>query len=185
MTPDLVRNLKLDLLQAYATSLDFTGKIAEKDRENAEVVSEVAMLLSAARKLGPREDLTYDLDRLLSCKEQIVRAAMRGWDAESLPYLKDVLKILDTMNEESTDKDGTDKTLPSAEGPTISLALGAALSNLARICGVLSEVLAVIEESRFKNYFDHDRLLRIGEAVGNLGKELVAFRLPDLSKPDL
>ena len=45
MTPDLLRNRRLDLLLSYTASLDFTGRMTKKDPENATLVSEIAMLL--------------------------------------------------------------------------------------------------------------------------------------------
>lgn len=102
----------------------------------------------------------------------IIRAAVAAWTPMAVPQLEQAKQILAWAAAQSEEGHAPlfvdSKT---TEGARLTRALAAALGNLARASGALSAVLAALEESRFKDCFDVDRLLRIGEAAGRTCSE--------------
>jgi len=185
MTPNVARTNRLDYLQAYATAIDTTGRLADADAKNAHLVSEIALLLSAADRKS-ENTARDDIDRLFHYKAELIRAAMHSWNPESLPHLRTAMTILGNITE-SPKPSSSDEPSDSAsvEGIKLELALKAVIGNLARDLELFERVLAVIEESRFKNWFDHVRLIGIAEAIARVKPELAGFEFPDLSRAEL
>lgn len=176
MTPGVAEADRLDFLGDYISAVDLTGKISAKDARDAELLFEIALLLSAA---GRKEKASADdVDHLFACKANIVKAVMRtGWNSEVVPQLQEASNILDGIAEE-------EKPSPESlglDGSRLSLALGSTLSTLNRCLTVLTGLFNLIEHSQFNIYFQPESLIRIAEKAKDLGGEIAGLTLPNLS----
>jgi len=183
MTPDI------HLVHAVATALSYTSRLTRRHPKHVETVAEVATILGAADETGTiiKGDMDEDdNDRIIMHQAAIIKATVSAWTPHAIPQLDQACKILQFAAAEDTPGRGPLFVNPTTtEGARFAGALAAAIGNLARAAGVLSAVLATLEESRFKDFFDVDRLLRIGEAAGTLTQEIKPLELPDLSNPEL
>ena len=182
MTPDI------HLAHALATALAYTSSLTQRHPRHAETVAEVATILGAADETGGviEGGEVHASDLIIMNQAGIIKAAVAAWTPQASPQLDQACKILEFAAGQDTPGRAPLFVNPTTtEGARFAEALAAALGNLARAAGALSVVLATLEESRFKDFFDVDRLLCIGEAVGALTQEIKPLELPDLSNPEL
>jgi len=182
MTPDI------HLAHALATALDYVSDFTDSHPEHARTVAEVATILGAADETSATitKDMEDDSDRVIMYQAGIIKAVVAAWTPEAIPQLDQACKILEFAAAQDIPERGPlFVNSASTEGSKFAEALAVATGNLARAAGALSAVLATLEKSRFKDFFDVDRLLRIGEAAGTLTSEIKRLNLPDLSNPEL
>jgi len=182
MTPDI------HLVHALATSLAYSSDFVDDHPEHARTVAEVATILGAADETATivRGGMEDDSDRLIMHQAGIIKATVAAWTPLAIPQLEQARQMLEWAAAQDTPERGPlFVSSATTEGGKLAEALAVAIGNLSRAAGALSAVYAALEASRFKDYFDVDRLLLISEAANVLTREIKPLKLPDLSNPEL
>jgi len=180
MTPDA--HLTYDLAMAMA----YTSKLVERHTKITEVVAEVATILGAAQETGGLLPCgQMDEDRIILLQAGIITSTVKAWTPLGLPQLEQARSILRWAEDQSPGRAPLFVDANPTEGDRLGKALAAAIGNLARSAGALCAVLCEVELSRFKEFFDVDRLNDIGRAAGLLTATITPLRIPDLSNPEL
>lgn len=179
MTPDQ------HLIFALATALAYSSKLVERHPEHAEIVADVATILGAAAETGD-EGAVDDSDRVTLHQAAIITATVEAWTPHALPHLDQARQLLEwAAAQPHSARPPFFVSSKTTEGARLARSLAAAIGNMARAAGALSAVLSEVEGSRFKDCFDVNRLLSIGQAAGMLTATMIPLRLPDLSNPEL